>query len=100
MFNFGYFKYSKIVSFSKFGISWNGTGKHKKSVVGQYLLLKVLCHEIFLSQNMLPINAFIRVEVLFSSVIWKSQVKKYWSMKLWHGFLVALIIFSIDSLLL
>ena len=53
--------------------------------------LKVSWHEIFLFQNMLPIDAFIKVAFLFFQVwsgnLLKSQIfKKNWSLKLGHGF--------------
>ena len=53
--------------------------------------LKVPWHEIFLFQNMLQINAFIKVAFLFfSSLVEKfgsnPKFPKYWSLKLGHGF--------------
>ena len=51
-------------------------------------VIKVPWHEIFLFQNMLTINAFIKVAFLFFSSLFGKFVtnQKYWSLKLGHGF--------------
>ena len=65
------------------------------------LTLKVPSHEIFLLQNMLLINAFIKVAFLFFSSLFRKfglnpKFPKSWSLKLGMDFLVFLKTFSID----
>ena len=75
---------------------------YKNNIKGRWTL-KIPWHEIFLFQNMLPINAFIKVAFLFFQV-WSgnlAQIPNFQNIGLGNwgmDFLVALITFSIDFL--